>query len=171
VIGGLILAFISWTGLFPAVWNSLTIAAKWSYHIFLSSVPIPVWIIALVSPLIIATLLRIFATIRRNNVKRLTWRDYKEDDIMGMKWRWNYGYYSGDIHDISCFCPSDDTQLIYKNWGSKVVFHCETCDRRFGPFEGHLNYFFGRIQRQIHRKIRSGEWKAIVAKMNNEGCH
>jgi hypothetical protein len=163
VIGGFVLTFLLWlAGFIQPVWQACKSAFIWLLHFILSSISVPVWLIILVSPFIIATLLRIFATIRRSNVKRLTWREYKEDDIKGMKWRWNYGYYSGDIHDISCFCPSDDTQLIYEHFGSKVVFHCETCDRRFGPFDGNINYFSGRIQRQIHRKIRTGDWKAVV---------
>ena len=165
-IGGLLLGLLQWlTGFISTSWHACKLALIWLFHLILSSVPVPVWLIVLVSPLIIPTLFRIFYKIRRKDVKPPTWRDYKEDDIMGMRWRWSYGYYSGDIYDIVCFCPSDDTQLIYEDWGSKIAFRCETCDRRFGPFEGHRNYFLGRIERQIHRKLRSDEWKTVVERV------
>lgn len=163
VIGGLILTLILWlSGFLPSIWEGCKFALGWFFHFLFSSVSMPVWLIVLISFLVVPTLFRIFSSFRKEALGHPNWHDYKQDEIFGMRWRWDYGLYSGGIINISCFCPSDDTQLIYEDWGSKVAFQCETCNTRFGPFEGQINYFFGKIERQIQRKLRSGEWKAIV---------
>jgi hypothetical protein len=158
VIGGLILTLIlRLTGFFPAVWQS----CKLAFRFLISSVSLPVWLIVLISILIVPTLIRIFAFFKKNP-NFLDYTDYTQDEILGMRWRWHYNIYGGGIANISCFCPSDDTELIYEDWGSKVVFRCETCGKRFGPFEGNRNYVIGKAERQIHRKLRSGDWKVVV---------
>jgi hypothetical protein len=170
VIGGLILAFLFWTALFPAVWHALKKEAIWLYNIFLSSVSIPVWLIV-VFPFIIFALIRMFAVFReKNQISLVSWREYNHDLIFGMCWRWGYSSSNADIERLWCFCPHDDTELISEGIHSQS-FRCETCKRKFGPFEDSQGDLFGMVKRQIHRKLRSGEWKPIVEKLKSEGCH
>jgi hypothetical protein len=160
VISGLILALFLWlAGFLPAVWHALKSASIWLLHLLLLSVSVPFWLILLFSPFIIATLFRVFYAIKPKN---LTWSDYKQDNIMGIKWHWQYGNYSGDIQNIYCLCPYDDTELVYIESLRQVSFRCETCNRKFGPFDGDHEHICRIAERQIRRKIRSGEWKAVI---------
>lgn len=95
---------------------------------------------------------------------------HNHDLIFGMCWRWGYSSSKADIERLWCFCPHDDTELLSEGFYSQS-FRCETCKRKFGPFEDTQGDLFGMVKRQIHRKLRSGEWKAIVEKFKSEGCH
>jgi hypothetical protein len=103
-----------------------------------------------------------FAALRQKDMKHQNWRDYNQDDIYGMRWRWRYGAYNADIDTIWCFCPGDYTELVYLDGYSEVSFRCETCGRKFGPFNGDRHHVIGMAERQIRRKLRTNEWKAVV---------
>lgn len=83
---------------------------------------------------------------------------YREDHFLGLRWRWRWR--RGRPVDIWCYCPDDDTQLVfrYSQADNEVTFQCETCGRRYGSFAGDYSYVRGLIRRQIDRKLRSGEW-------------
>ncbi len=166
VISGLILAIFLWlAGFLPAIWHALKSASIWFFHFLVSSFPIPVWSIVFIFILIVPTLIKLFSRFSKKDVNHPNWRDYNEDEILKMRWRWRYTSYGGNIENIVCFCPSDDTQLIYEDWGSQVVFRCETCRRQFGPIQGSHGYIIGMIERQIQRKLRTGEWKEVVQRL------
>lgn len=162
-IGGLLLVLLQWlTGFVSTLWHACKSASIWFFHFLLSSVSIPLWSIVVISLLIVPTLIRILAWFRQKDVNHPNWRDYNQDVILEMRWRWHYSPYDRGIANISCFCPSDDTELVYEDWGSKVVFRCETCHRQFGPIVDRHNYVIGMVKRRIHRKLRTGEWKDVV---------
>jgi hypothetical protein len=166
VIGGIVLTLVLWlAGFIPTLWQTCKSAFMWLIGFLLSSISIPAWLIVVVSPFIVATLFRIFVTISRKDIKHPTWRDYKEDEIMGMIWRWHYSHYSGAIHNICCFCPYDDTELVYIERLMQVTLRCETCNRQFGPFNADHDHICRMAERQIRRKIRSGEWKAVLEQL------
>jgi hypothetical protein len=152
-------------GFMPAIWNACKSVFIWLFNFLLSSVSLPLWSIVIISLFILPTLIKIFSWFRQKDVNHPNWRDYNQDVLFEMRWRWNYSPYGGGIANISCFCPSDDTELVYEDWGSKVVYRCETCGRQFGPIEGHRNYVIGKVERQIHRKIRTGEWKDVLQRL------
>jgi hypothetical protein len=162
-IGGLILAFVLW--FVPAVWQACRSASIWLFLFLLSSVSVPIWLIVLISPLIISTLVRMFSALREKDIGHPDWRYYNQDEIMGMHWRWRYSPYNADIEGIWSFCPDDDTELVYLKGYSQVSFRCETCKKQFGPFEGDLAYMLEMVKRQIRRKLRTGDWKAIVERL------
>lgn len=89
----------------------------------------------------------------------MPWRRYRADRFLGMVWRWRYR--RGKPTGIWCYCPDDDTQLVYSysQRDHQVVFHCETCGRDFGGFSGDHDYVRGMIYRQVARKLRTGEWE------------
>ncbi len=91
------------------------------------------------------------------------WRRYREDDFLGMRWRWNYK--GGEPQEIRCYCPEDDTQLTYhySQTDNEVHFRCETCERIYGSFAGDVSYVRGVIRRQVQRKLRTGEWQMPAA--------
>jgi hypothetical protein len=166
VLGGLIVALLIWLATFiPAVWHACKSASIWLFHFLLSSVPIPIWLILLISPIIIFILIKVVTTLRKESGEHLNWRDYDKDEILGMNWRWRYSLSNGSIENIWCFCPFDNTRLVYEDWYSKIYFVCETCEKRFGPFKGDLNYNISRAKRQIERKLTNNEWKAVVERL------
>ena len=85
---------------------------------------------------------------------------YRSDRFLGMTWRWRYR--RGRPVNIWCYCPDDDSELVYSysQLERQVTFECETCGRRFGQFSGDHNYVRGLVRRQIQRKLRTGEWSA-----------
>jgi hypothetical protein len=40
-----------------------------------------------------------------------------------------------------------------------VSFNCIACRKSFGPFPGDKNYFFEKVEQQINRRVRAGQWK------------
>ncbi len=94
---------------------------------------------------------------------------YKQDNFEGMVWRWHY--VGGRPTNPVAYCPHDDTAIVwreddYRMW---VLGWCETCRRGFGKFDGGMNSVRGKIQRQIERKLRVGEWKSVVDSLNEKG--
>jgi hypothetical protein len=106
-----------------------------------------------------------YAPLRQKNVNHPNWRDYKQDEIMGMRWHWRYSSYKHDIENLWCFCPDDYTELISSDSYTQVNFQCETCRKKFGPFQGNLNYVLGMVERQIRRKLRTDEWEEVVERL------
>jgi hypothetical protein len=86
------------------------------------------------------------------------WSSYKSDTFDGVLWRWKYsqGYSIDSLHPL---CPHDYTDLVSRDFYNEVLLQCETCQKQFGPFPGDRQYLQGRIERQIIRKTRTGEWK------------
>ena len=164
-IGGLLLGLLQWlTGFISIVWHACRSVVIWLYHFLLLSIPVPLWLIIIVSPIIISTLIKIYAGFMKNEVEPLNFRDYNQDDIMGVRWRWLYTS-NGGIVNLYCLCPYDGTQLVYTYDYRQLYFRCETCGEKFGPFEGDHNVVLGMIERQLHRKLRSGDWKSVVEQL------
>jgi len=116
---------------------------------------VPGWALAL---LVLAAALATVLLGRAFLAWMMPWRRYRADRFLGMVWRWRYR--RGKPTHIWCYCPDDDTQLVY-NYSQRehqVVFHCETCGRDFGGFSGDHDYVRGMIYRQVARKVRTGEW-------------
>lgn len=163
-IGGLLLGLLQWlTGFISIVWHACKSAVIWLFHFLLLSIPVPLWLI-IISPIIIYTLITVYATFKKKEVELPTFRDYNQDDIMGVRWRWRYTF-NGGIVNLYCLCPYDGTQLVHTYDYRQLYFRCETCGKKFGPFEGDHGFVLGMIERQIHRKLRSDEWKTVVERL------
>jgi hypothetical protein len=115
-----------------------------------------------------------------------SWRDYTEDrfPMFGeIVWRWDYSGVSPVA--VGGYCPRDQTHLVYSTrsanrvrdsfirlWGAgpqETSLKCETCDKEFGPFAGDLDEVISAVCRQIDRKLRSDEWKEVVAAKGARG--
>ena len=88
--------------------------------------------------------------------------DYTEDTFFGVVWRW--GYQQGQLLRPAGFCPACDTRLVYSEpfRGICVNLICEHCHKVVYEGEGGLEDALNRVERQVERKIRSGEWQHIV---------
>lgn len=156
VIAGLILAGLNYW--IPSLWSFTKTSTSWVWSIATYTVVVPFWALCLIASFVVPTLIQLW-----NGIRGPTWHDYTMDEFDGIRWRWKY---SGDkrVTDLCCYCPSDDTKLVYSEdggeWqGWKFILGCETCRQRFGPFEGRVRDLEHAIERQIDRKIRNNEWK------------
>lgn len=128
---------------------------------------IPNWLLGILILLSVYTAAKILSAIFRKDTGPS--RDtYTEDIFDGLVWKWRYGF-DGSIHDPWCFCPECDGILVYSedyksDWSHEQIMNltCEHCRTRKGSLSGHRAYNVDRIRRLIDRKIRVGEWKAVV---------
>ena len=125
-------------------------------RIFLfSDMVIPMWIFI---GLVLLSLVSILIGILK--IKSPKHRSYKEENIDRIVWRWRYNILN-EIFDMKPFCPTDNTQLIFRYLGLnrlQIMIDCETCRKTFGPFDGDISYLINRIKRQIERRIRNKEY-------------
>lgn len=95
----------------PSFWA----AAKWSFSLawsgFIYTVPMPVWSLLILACLIVPAIFRFLAVLRKDPGP--TWRDYTRDTFRGMVWRWRFSSSVGGCHNVWCYCPDDDTALVY----------------------------------------------------------
>ena len=145
-------------GLAAWVGNAIVNSVKYMQ----AEVSLPRW---LVLSLILATLPFWNWLLRKTRSRRgPNPADYREDHFHGVVWRWSYGLDNTPINPW-CFCPRDDTVLVwnYSPYRTGIDIRCETCAQTYGQFDGDMDYVQEMIVRQIDRRIRSGEWKQVVA--------
>jgi hypothetical protein len=89
------------------------------------------------------------------------WHSYTSDDLFGVHWRWNYNYHN-EVSDLCGFCPACDLQVYPDSLAvfPGVRYRCDDCGwtRDFPPSAEVTD----RVIREIHRKLRSGEWMTSV---------
>ena len=184
VIGGLIVAIVS--ALFldsipkprdllakvaSVVWGGV----NWLFDALASSHSMPGWailfmgILALFGLIVLCILVvSLLAKGSPRSEQEHSHINYREDTLDGLKWRWRW---EGDrITDLWCFCPSCDAQLVYQEGFAETEFICENCpsDGSMNPYRprgrvvgtihgGDKRYASGAIQREIFRRIRTGD--------------
>lgn len=91
---------------------------------------------------------------------------YTMDNLYGAKWRWQWR--GEDIQNLWCFCPSCDSELVYDDSSCRDVlriseprtnFICEHCGHvHIASIKGgNKAYALSAVQREIRRKIRTGQ--------------
>jgi hypothetical protein len=136
---------------------------SWLLH---GTVKIPSWVFVLllvaVLVLILIGAVFIVAMFAHDENQEASWRLYTRDQFFGVNWEWSYTT-AGEIANLWCRCPQDETALIYgTSYGGIVTeFKCETCGTKFAPpgDGGDKGQILGLIERQIDRKIKTGAWK------------
>lgn len=96
---------------------------------------------------------------RRKSTHQPRVSDYQTDQFFGAIWRWNY--YGSSPRNLAAFCPTCDTQLVYliDRFGrDRLWLTCEHCGTKSAEMEGTVDFFEGKVSRQIERVIRTGEW-------------
>ena len=173
VIGGLILAVL----LSPWLRGLILTVLGWGWHgvVFVGgslfrSIAVPVWLLVIVTVLAMFPIVRAVRAFRRRKGGPST---YTEDSIFGVVWRWRYR--SGGV-DAKPFCPKCDLELVpleqrYDSCDAGRVFPadfthfaCENCRIKSEKFDGGVSYALDRVEREIRRRIRTGEWKARTGK-------
>ena len=177
VVGGLLLSVVLNSNSLLAkvgawAWSSVS----WIWATLLSSHSMPGWailvvgLLALFGLIIIGILLKetFQGTEEPRGAKESLFRNYTEDVLDGVRWRWRW--VGNRIADLWCFCPICDAQLVYNDGFNGTHFICERC-----PSDGTLNptgcrgrivttvrggdrhYAVAAAEREIDRRIRTGE--------------
>lgn len=169
------LVTVLFSALIPAVrdWAMAAFAAIWSvlrhgWTLILNSYPVPGWLILVALLLACRAAYGIYE--RARQPPPITWQNsYLEDRMHSVVWRWRY--IGGSIDNLHAFCPQCDAQLVYEERGPDIrrrlwddtpiatVLHCETCDVPRATLQGDYRYAWARVEREIQRRIRTGEWQ------------
>lgn len=157
VVGGLILAAVIW--LIPVVGKALLSVLGWLWRQMGSRLVVARWLLMFLMVIVPVTLLGLLRWWRAR--KQPDWTEYTQDDFFDIVWRWRYSYDSSTPTDVEPFCPKDGTRLVY--WVDMREFRCETCGRKFEVREAQdMRHMRGMVERQIRRKLDTGEWKRVL---------
>jgi len=172
VVSGLILAVLlsSW------LQGRLVGCLHWCWNVFIflgallvRPLEIPVWILALLSAL---SLFPILLAVRAFRRKVNDSSQYTCDNLFGVIWRWRYAL--GHINNLCPYCPRCDLELVYHEQRNDyhqpsplfppefTEFVCENCKIKSGKLPGDKYDAVGRVEREIRRRPRTGEWKRTL---------
>jgi hypothetical protein len=171
VIGVIIGVIVVLLGtLIHGLWTWVSTIAVELYRFLISSVTIPIGVIAILAVLSLPTLIKMVKSFLPNKkVPKL--RMYTEDIFDGMIWRWKL-FEPNNVMELLCFCPDDQMELVpdpSSNIHSDLTsFHCGRCNRDWEPLVGTEDDIKKRITLEIDRKIRTGEWKEVVKRLEEE---
>jgi hypothetical protein len=78
-----------------------------------------------------------------------SWRSYKTDTFLGLRWRWDYLGNSTEVYKLKAYCPVCDLQLDPKDElqppNASVRFECDICHKDLGGF----NETFYALQQKV----------------------
>ena len=148
--------------LWPAIGR--TLKSAWEYAISPSGLPNwVVWILALaLVPTLIILCVLLWQAVFPGKTEP-DWRSYKQDDFLGLRWRWNY-LATGTIEDPAPFCPHCEYRVFpHRASGytavDRIGFHCDSCGRNLPEFEELFESLQSKVSRFIEQRIRTGMWK------------
>lgn len=129
------------------------------------------WVLLLLVFLSIPSIIRLVFLLIRKNEEEVDFRSYTADMMYGVKWRWSW---VGDtLSNLWCYCPSCDATLVYDDSSChqniyftderKTDFICENCNNSIiaSVSGGDKRYTLGAAEREILRRIRTGEYKKL----------
>lgn len=176
VVGAVAAAIVS--ALIPAVrdwvWGGLqTVGTGFAYcwALLVRVYPIPGWLVLIGVAFAVPALLSFIRRMR--GPKEPSWVDsYFEDHMHSVVWRWRY--LASQIIDLYPYCPACDAQLVYEElfdedsmrWQrtvNRTAFHCEHCGDVKTTIEGDRRYVMAKVEREITRRIRTGDWKRQIS--------
>jgi len=168
VIGGFILSLIEpaknlFLSLLSTFWNSVL----WMWEALFSSYGLPGWALLILSFLALFPLFDVFQLIMKKNSQPHF--EYVRDYLHKVNWEWRW--FGDQILDLWCYCPSCSGVLIFNDsdrgpYGvgdAKTHFICEHCDHQTkSTIPGVESQALGLIEREIHRKVKTKEYKALL---------
>ena len=153
---GYVVSFLRW------LWSGVV----WCWDGLISSYSLPGWAWLVVFLLALVGLKNVYIGIKGES-EEPEYESYVEDFIYGAKWRWQW--IGNRISNLWCFCPSCDATLVYDDSSCsslfsnvrKTDFICENCGNRIVATVkgGNKGYATGAVEREIDRRIRTGEYK------------
>jgi hypothetical protein len=172
IIGAVALPVLAWLfGWLGAVLRGLVAVGRF----LATSSSVPRWLIVLLALIFLPPaylMLRQFLRAFSATAPDADWRAYGQDvfpGFDGVVWRWRYSNRGDTILGITAFCPNPkcDMQLSARYQGARPIgyfttFICEHCRWKSAEIDGSPDQIQGRVERLIHRKLRTDEWKSTV---------
>lgn len=156
VLRGYVVSFLSWA------WSGVV----WCWEALVDSYSLPGWAWLVICIFALIGLINIYLAVN-GEPKDPEFKSYIEDFMYGAKWRWKW--IGNQITNVWCFCPRCDATLVYDDSScrsfssdvNKTDFICENCSRNVvaSISGGNKNYATGAVEREISRRIRTGEYK------------
>ena len=164
VVGGIILLIIPNSLSYPQqagkwLWSIVL----WCWEVITGSYSLPGWAWAIIFILAFIGVINIYIALREQK-EEPEFRIYTEDNLYNAKWKWQW--LGNQISNLWCFCPSCDATLVYDDSSCSRVFEesqthfiCENCNNRVvsSVKGGNRHYAVGAAEREILRRIRTGE--------------
>lgn len=174
VLSAIILGALAyfWQNHAQKVWNWVTQVSYGIWTWFISEHAMVGWLMVLVLALAVIGLIVIIDSVWPKS-ESSNWRNYKEDEFFGVRWRW--GYPGDSIDNIAAYCPSCDTQIVacqklggysMRSPVEETEYYCDHCGRKCHLFNGSHDDMLNKVHRQIAREIRTGAWTSRVSKDN-----
>lgn len=165
VAGVITAAVIGAFSFIPQLWSWVTGLTRAVWHHLLSNASIDTWKLYSLYFLSVVGAMVLFKPLIRavfNKANGPTFHDYTEDSFFGLTWRWQYSH--NRFANVWAFCPACETTLVYSydRLLEQVALHCETCAKELHRENGDREYLVAKVERQIDRKIRTGEWRSVV---------
>ena len=153
-----------WPAVLSAIWSWITAAWLWLG----STTALWNWLLILLTVVSLGAMGVFVVAVwqNRNSPTQLTQQDYRSDSFEGLRWFWTYDYF-GNVSGIYACCPDCLLQLEPKydarRYGSDHIrYACEHCKVTKAAFDEHHNKLESRIERFIHKKLRTGEWRNVL---------
>jgi len=141
------------------MWSALV----WLYDALLASYALPGWVWLIILFFALIGLLEVYHAVRPESGAEYS--EYTEDKMHGAIWRWRW--VGNAVSNLWCYCPNCDATLVYINQSildyriaPKADFLCENCNSIITTIiSGDKDYALGVIEREIERRVRTGEYK------------
>lgn len=164
-VAGLIVAGLS-QGLLekhaPEIWAWIADCFRATGSHLIAASGWPNWLVYLLTLIALAAAFTIIVLVVKE-ARELTYISYCEDDIDGVRWRWSYP--NGRLGTPVPYCRSCDTMLVAHTGGNAwagneyTKLFCERCHAVRLSSSGDPDSLRGRIEREIARRIRAGDWR------------
>jgi hypothetical protein len=146
-----------------------------------ASMSIPRWLVTLITLLALITIFRLLQSLLRrpdtiSDESKLDIRQYNEDVFPALPdivWRWIV-FSESSIGSLDAFCPRCDMKLTwyrsqtYAAAGEVRTLKCDNCEWRSQPLEGNDARIEKTVESLIDRKMRTGEWEAVVTRKRRQ---
>jgi hypothetical protein len=164
VFGGLILMILPkvWSG-FPNVFSFLWRGIHLVVSFLLAHQEVPVWLLFILIGWFLFSWFVLIKGLFSERAKS-PFKFYRQDFIDGMLWRWTYNN-NQKIMDLYPFCSICDAQIIVLieaglmyDYPDTNRYKCEKCDKVIHTEAGDDRFYRSKIERELQRRIRTGEW-------------
>jgi len=138
----------------------------WCWDALSDSYSFPGWAWLIIFALALIGVINIYLSLKRDE-EEPEFKKYTEDHLYNAKWRWTW--LGNKITNLWCFCPTCDATLIYDDSSchsyyseNQTHFLCENCNNKIVSTVkgGNRRYAVGAAEREIVRRIRTGEYNA-----------
>jgi len=158
-------------GIFTWIISIITIL----YYLINKSISISFWLLFLLVTFPIFSIAKFIKKIIINgDASKNNYKEYCQDVLLGIKWRWKYSSTDNKIYGLMAFCPFCDYQ-VYPHYTSSyqiidnIGFKCDYCGKVLESYDFSYEMLEDRIIRMIQKYLRTGEWeKRIDHVMNND---